>query len=87
MDAFRESLVKVCREVLAPLVQADGGVLYLVSAAPTEVHIHLAGSCGGCPGSSITRDAVLEPAVRALAPKVTLNVTTGYLIPDGAELM
>jgi Fe-S cluster biogenesis protein NfuA len=87
LEGSHETLIKVCREVLGPLVRADGGILYLVSSAPTAVHLHLAGTCAGCPGASITREAVLEPAVRAVFPKVTLKVTTGFTIPEGAEKM
>jgi len=78
-------LLKVCREVLGPLVRADGGILYVVSSAPSAVHLHLGGTCAGCPGAAITREAVLEPAVRAVFPKVVLKVTTGFTIPDGAQ--
>jgi Fe-S cluster biogenesis protein NfuA len=79
--------MKVCRDVLSPLIRADGGELYVVSAAPASVHLHLGGTCGGCPGAAITRDSILDPAVRAVFPKATLRVTTGYLIPDGAQKM
>jgi len=85
LEATQESLLKVCRDILAPLVRSDGGVFYLVSSAPTAVHIHLAGSCAGCPGAAITQKSVLEPAVRAVFPKATLKVTTGFLVPDGAK--
>lgn len=85
LDASQESLLKLCRDVLAPLVHADGGVFYLVSSAPSAVHIHLAGTCAGCPGASITHKSVLEPAVRSVFPKATLKVTTGFLVPEGAE--
>lgn len=80
-----DSLLTLCREVLSPLIRADGGELYLVSASPSAVHLHLGGTCGGCPGAAITRDAVLDPAVRSVFPKATLQVSTGYLVPDGAE--
>jgi Fe-S cluster biogenesis protein NfuA len=81
----RTQILKVCREILAPLVRADGGEMYLVTSSADEVHIHLAGTCSGCPGSSMTRDRVLEPAILAAAPKAILTVTTGWIVPDGAE--
>lgn len=87
MEATHESLLKICRDILAPLVRADGGIFYLVSSAPTAVHIHLAGTCAGCPGAAITQKSVLEPAIRAVFPKATLKVTTGFLVPEGAEQM
>ncbi|MEO6419889.1 MAG: NifU family protein [Polyangiaceae bacterium] len=85
MDGPHESIVKVCRDVLGPLVKADGGVLYLVSVSPEDVHIHLAGTCAGCPGAAITRDRMLEPAIASLLPKAKLRVTTGWRVPEGAE--
>ena len=80
----REDFVKLCREVLAPLVIADGGTMFLVSVSPDEVHIHLAGTCCGCPGASLTRDYVMAPAIQTLLPKAKLRVTTGKHVPDGA---
>jgi Fe-S cluster biogenesis protein NfuA len=83
--APREQILKMCREILAPLIQADGGEMYLVSVGVEEVHVHLAGTCAGCPGASLTRDRLIEPAFAALTPKVALRVTTGWLVPEGAE--
>jgi Fe-S cluster biogenesis protein NfuA len=83
--AARAEILKMCREILAPLVQADGGEMYLVTADADEVHIHLAGTCAGCPGATHTRDRVLEPAIASIAPKAALKVTTGWLVPKGAE--
>jgi Fe-S cluster biogenesis protein NfuA len=80
----RENLVKVCRDVLAPLIEADGGEMYLVGIIGDEIHIHLAGTCAGCPGSTLTKDRVLGPALHSIAPKATLRVTTGIRIPTGA---
>jgi Fe-S cluster biogenesis protein NfuA len=79
-----EPFLKLCRDVLAPLVEADGGTLYLVAVTPEDVHFHLAGTCAGCPGSTFTRDRVLGPALLSVAPKATLRLTTGFRIPDGA---
>ena len=81
----KEQILKLCREILAPLVEADGGEMYLVTVGADEVHVHLAGTCAGCPGASLTRDRVLEPAFAGIVPKLTLKVTTGWIVPDGAE--
>jgi Fe-S cluster biogenesis protein NfuA len=81
----RTQILKMCREILGPLVQADGGEMYLVSVSTEEVHIHLAGTCAGCPGASLTRDRVLEPALLSVAPKLNVKVTTGWIVPTGAE--
>ncbi len=84
-DGLRDSVAKVCREVLAPLVRADGGILYLVEVGTDDVHIHLSGTCAGCPGANLTRDRMIEPAVRTVAPKAKVRVTTGWRVPAGAE--
>jgi Fe-S cluster biogenesis protein NfuA len=85
MDAAKDQILKMCREILAPLVRADGGEMYLVEVGSEEVHVHLAGTCAGCPGASLTRDRLLEPAFASVAPKLTLKVTTGWIVPQGAE--
>ena len=72
-------------ELAAALVEADGGQLYLVSASTDDVHVHLTGTCAGCPGSTMTRERLLEPAVKGVAPKANVKVTTGWRVPDGAK--
>lgn len=81
----RDSLVKICREVLAPLIEADGGEMYLVAIAGEDIHIHLAGTCAGCPGSSFTAQSIVAPALAKLAPKAKLRLTTGWRVPQEAE--
>lgn len=83
-DDVLAGLTKVSREVLAPLVAADGGVMYLVKASAEEVHFHLTGTCAGCPGASLTRDGMIVPAVRTVLPKARVVVTTGFRVPEGA---
>ena len=83
--APRDQILKMCRDILAPLVKADGGEMYLVSVGSEEIHLHLAGTCAGCPGASLTRDRMLEPALAAVAPKLALKLTTGWIVPEGAE--
>jgi Fe-S cluster biogenesis protein NfuA len=84
-DAPTDQVFKTCRDLLAPLVRADGGEMYLVLATAEDIHVHLAGTCAGCPGAMMTRERLLEPALRAVAPKAVLRVTTGYTIPSGAR--
>lgn len=66
------------------LVKADGGEVYLVRATSDEVHLHLAGTCAGCPGATMTRERLLAPTVKSVLPKATLTVTTGWRVPEGA---
>ncbi len=88
--AASDALLRLCRDVLSPLVAADGGVMYLVKSpgvdsSGDDVHIHLTGTCAGCPGASLTRDGIIAPAVRTVLPKARVIVTTGPLVPDGAK--
>jgi Fe-S cluster biogenesis protein NfuA len=85
MASRREEIVRVVREVLAPLIQADGGLLYLVSAHDNAVVLHLAGRLAGCPGNTLTTRRVIEPAIFAAAPGAQVTVTWGALIPPHAE--
>jgi Fe-S cluster biogenesis protein NfuA len=84
-ETLKEQITKVCRDVLAPIVKTDGGEMYLVRFDGDDVHIHLAGTCAGCPGASITADKVILPALRTAAPKIRVVLTTGIRVPDGAE--
>jgi Fe-S cluster biogenesis protein NfuA len=87
LNAVEEAVAKVCRDVLAALVEADGGRMFLVSATVEDIHIHLGGTCAGCPGSSYTGAKILAPLLERVAPKAKLRVTTGWIIPDGAHAM
>lgn len=78
-------VIQALGEFVSALVKADGGEIYLVSATSDDVHLHLAGTCAGCPGATMTRERLLEPAVRGAAPKATVKVTTGWRVPEGAR--
>jgi Fe-S cluster biogenesis protein NfuA len=84
-DSPADMIFRACRDQLAPLVRADGGLLYIVAATSDEVHLHLSGTCAGCPGATMTRDRLIAPAVKALLPKAQLRVTTGWKVPEGAR--
>jgi Fe-S cluster biogenesis protein NfuA len=84
-ESVKDQIAKVCREILAPLVKTDGGEMYLVRFEGDDMHIHLSGTCAGCPGASLTGDKVILPALRTAAPKLRVVVTTGIKVPDGAE--
>jgi Fe-S cluster biogenesis protein NfuA len=87
MTAPKDAIVRVVREVLAPLVRADGGELYLVSVDDSGVSLHLAGRFSGCPGNTLARRRVLEPLIASAVPGAYLTMTTGVIIPSGAELI
>lgn len=75
------------REVIAPLIHADGGKVYLITTPENAVGLHLAGRYAGCPGNTLARRRVIEPALRAVAPKLDIVITSGALVPPNAELL
>ncbi len=87
MSASRENLVRICTEILAPLVRQDGGELYLVSAEQDRLSLHLAGRCSGCPGTAFTTSTIIEPLLHMVAPSVHVTVTSGFQVPQGAALI
>lgn len=84
-DATREKVKKSVAENVAPLVKADGGEIFLVVLTADDVHLHLAGTCAGCPGAAMTQKSLINPVVAAVLPKATVKVTTGWRVPKGAE--
>lgn len=87
MPANIDQMLKVCREVIAPLVKADQGEIYLVAVEPEQITLHLAGMCAGCPGVTLTVKGVIEPAVHSVAPSTRVVVSAGIRIPEGASLI
>ncbi|MGC4094681.1 MAG: NifU family protein [Polyangiaceae bacterium] len=85
VSSSREALLRVIRDVIAPLILADQGELYLVQATDERVSLHLAGRYSGCPGNTLARRRVIEPALHAIAPGTEVIVTSGALIPADAE--
>jgi Fe-S cluster biogenesis protein NfuA len=80
-------IVRVIREVVAPLIRADGGEIYLLNASENAVSLHLAGRFSGCPGNTLAKRRVIEPVVGAVAPGALVTVTSGVIVPAGAELL
>jgi Fe-S cluster biogenesis protein NfuA len=87
MSVPREKLLKICEDILAPLIRADGGELFVVAIEADTIRLHLAGTCSGCPGATLTTSAVIEPAIRAVAPAIRIIVTSGFQVPEGAALV
>jgi Fe-S cluster biogenesis protein NfuA len=75
----------VLRDVVAPLITADDGEIYIVEIAERRLWLHLGGRFAGCPGNTLVTRRVIEPLIRAIAPAVELTVTAGALVPTGAR--
>lgn len=85
MTDVPDIVARTLREVIAPLVEADGGVVYLVRKPNGAIRLHLSGACAGCPGFRITANEVVEPALRAAGVKVDIEISAGWTVPEGAE--
>ncbi len=81
------ALETMLREVLGPLLAAEGGQLYLVSAEAKSIHLHLGGTLSGSPAQKAVTAHVVEPAVKAILPKAKVVVSSGYRVPAGATLV
>lgn len=79
------ALLELLENILAPLMAADGGELYLVSADEDLVSLHLGGRFSGCAGNNLVRRRIIEPAVAAVAPRARLEVSSGAILPAGAR--
>jgi Fe-S cluster biogenesis protein NfuA len=79
-----DEILRVIKEVLAPMVEADGGRLYVIQADSQQVVLHLAGRFAGCPGNQVATRRVIQPLIAAVAPSAELTVTWGRLLPMGA---
>ena len=85
MSASEDKLRRICEDIIAPLIQADAGELFVVSIDSDSVALHLAGKCAGCPGAALTSATIIEPALRAVAPLLRVVVTSGFQVPPGAS--
>ena len=79
------AVLETLKNLVVPLVAADGGEVWLVHEGDEEVAIHLTGTCSGCPGATLTARGVIEPAVRTVHKGAKVVVTTGMKIPEGAQ--
>ena len=76
---------RILRDVLAPLIKADGGELYLAKAEPRAVTLHLAGKFSGCPGTSLAATEFVHQALHKADAALEVSVTSGPIIPQQAE--
>jgi Fe-S cluster biogenesis protein NfuA len=85
MGPPREQILEIVREVVGPLIRADGGELHLVSVQDRSVALHLSGRFSGCPGNTLARRRVIEPILTSRFPELRIDITSGPLIPNGAQ--
>lgn len=71
----RPEQVRRALDLLRPGLVADGGNAELISVSEDGVvRLVLQGACARCPAREMTRKLVLEPALRARVPGVTVVI-------------
>ena len=83
MGSSRDELERVVRQVIAPLLRADGAEVYLIAVTDSEVRLHVKGHYSGCP--ALTKRRVIEPAIQAVAPEAQVDLSSGAIVPPDAE--
>jgi Fe-S cluster biogenesis protein NfuA len=87
MGPPRDEILAIVREVVGPLVKADAGQLYVVSLGERSLCLHLTGRFSGCPGNTLAKRRVIEPLLLARFPELKVEISSGPLLPEGAELV
>lgn len=77
--AARDEVERALREVIRPLIEADGGEIDLVSIdaskSPMEIALSVGGAYRGCPGTPLVSRAVIEPALaKSLSKEVRVKI-------------
>lgn len=67
ISTVREEIETVIRDVLLPLIEADGGTLELVGVEDKLVKLRVGGTYRGCPSVPYTLEGVILPALRRAA--------------------
>ncbi len=62
--AVRERIEALFKDVITPLVEADGGGVELVDVTEGVVKVRMIGAYRGCPSVPSLLQGVLEPAIR-----------------------
>ncbi len=63
-------ILRVIADIIAPLVERDGGKITYVGRRGDIVEVSLSGACRGCPGQGMTLRGVVLPALRVAAPEI-----------------
>ncbi|MGB6985223.1 MAG: NifU family protein [Candidatus Aquilonibacter sp.] len=54
-----------------PMIQSDGGEVWLIKVEGSTAYVQMLGACGGCPASTMTLKGAIEAAVTADVPEIT----------------
>jgi Fe-S cluster biogenesis protein NfuA len=80
------ALSEVLSTLIAPLIVADQGELFVGQVDSKLIRLHLRGRFSGCPGNTLAIQRVIEPALRKAAPSAVIEISAGELVPEGTVL-
>ncbi len=66
-----EDRVNRALDKVRPLIQSDGGEVWLIRVDGSTAYVQMLGACGGCPASNVTLKGAIEAVVTADVPEVT----------------
>lgn len=79
---FKEAIQEAIDELLAPMLEADGGTLELLDVEGDVVTLRLGGSAAVCAGARYTRLGLLQPLLEKAAGRaVHLKFERTYASP------
>lgn len=71
---MRDKTEELIKDIIQPLIRADGGDIELVSVNVDTIVLHLSGLCAGCPGIPYTTQKVIEPVLKkGLGESITIR--------------
>jgi Fe-S cluster biogenesis protein NfuA len=66
-----EARVNRALDKVRPMIQADGGEVWLIKVEGGTAYVQMLGACGGCPASNMTLKGAIEAVVSADVPEIT----------------
>lgn len=79
-----EQRVRVALDKVRPYLGSHAGDVDLIAVADDVVRLRLAGSCNGCPSSTVTVKLAIEKAIQDVAPEIVDIQVDGVV--DDAEI-
>lgn len=74
------AIKRVIKDILAPLLEADGGGIELLAVEPGEVRVALNGAFRGDPSAPYVQQRIVAPAIhKALGREVRVRFETSRL--------
>lgn len=72
-EASEETKARVNQALdkVRPLIQADGGEVWLIKVEGSTAYVQMLGACGGCAASTMTLKGAIEAVVTADVPEIT----------------